>query len=295
MSKNCLELTLDNILSICFLYENRMVRFFQRTPKSIFLIQSCSYTLLILFLQSPKALCLIKSTMSDHDEERWVKARHDVTQFYKRRGVKRTTSRQDLPRGDMTISGDSNPSANISSEDDGVEDDTYMSSHWARPHGKRLASASSSGATRDEEEIEEEEDGENGNDGTEGDDDEEDEEVFDVEEINPTFYIHMGTLVFRLPLNPDWREKISYKGKTDLVREKRKENPRLVEKEPDIDYRFHTVFQQDFYESVIITKIKPTTNSQWIDWTYIEAKHDTIFDEVVAACRAKHLRDVMSC
>jgi hypothetical protein len=26
----------------------------------------------------------------------------------------------------------------------------------------------------------------------------------------------------------------------------------------------------------------------------MEAKHDTIFDEVLAACRAKHLRDVMS-
>jgi hypothetical protein len=53
-------------------------------------------------------------------------------------------------------------------------------------------------------------------------------------------------------------------------------------------------FQQDFYESVIITKIKPTAISQWIDWTYMEAKHDTIFDEVVTACRVKHLRDVMS-
>jgi hypothetical protein len=105
---------------------------------------------------------------------------------------------------------------------------------------------------------------------------------------------HMGTPVFWIPLNPDWREKISYKGKTYLVREKRKENLRLVEKEPGINYRFHTAFQQDFYESVIITKIKPVAISQWIDWTYIEAKHDAIFDEVVAACRAKHLRDAMS-
>jgi hypothetical protein len=39
------------------------------------------------------------------------------------------------------------------------------------------------------------------------------------------------------------------------VREKRKENPRLVEKEP------HTAFQQDFYESIIITKNKPVTIS----------------------------------
>jgi hypothetical protein len=49
------------------------------------------------------------------------------------------------------------------------------------------------------------------------------------------------------------------------VREKRKENPRFVEKEPVIDYRFHTAFQQDFYESVIITKTKPVVISQWID------------------------------
>jgi hypothetical protein len=45
------------------------------------------------------------------------------------------------------------------------------------------------------------------------------------------------------------------------VREKRKENPRLVEKEPSIDYRFHTAFQQDFYESIIITKNKPVAIS----------------------------------
>jgi hypothetical protein len=36
------------------------------------------------------------------------------------------------------------------------------------------------------------------------------------------------------------------------------------------------------------------TLSQWIDWTYVEGKHDRIFDEVLAACRAIHLRDVMS-
>jgi hypothetical protein len=233
--------------------------------------------------------------MSDHEEERRVKARHDVTQFYQWRGVKRTTSQQDLPRGDMTISGDPNPSANNSSDDDDdVEDDTYMPSPQAHPHGKGLASASGSGVARDEEEIEEEEYSENSNDGAEGDDDEEDEDVFDVERINSTSYIHIGTPVFGLPLNPDWREKISYKGKTDLVRKKRKENTRLIEKEPIIDYRFHTAFQQNFYESVITTKTKLMVISQWIDWTYMEAKHAAIFDEVVATCRAKHLRDVMS-
>jgi hypothetical protein len=138
--------------------------------------------------------------MSDHEEERRVKIMHDVTQFYQQRGIKRTTSQQDLPRGDMTISGDIIPNANSSSDND-VEDETYVSSPQARPHGKGLTSASGSGAARNDE-IEEEYDG---NDRAVGDNDEEHEEVFDVEEINPTSYIHMRTLVFRLPLNPDWR------------------------------------------------------------------------------------------
>jgi hypothetical protein len=103
----------------------------------------------------------------------------------------------------MTISGDSNPSANNSSKDNDVEDDTYMPSLQAHPHGKGLSNANGSGAARDEEEIEEEQDGGNEDDGDEGDDEEEDEEVFDVEGINPTSYIHMGTPVLWLPLNPD--------------------------------------------------------------------------------------------
>jgi hypothetical protein len=56
--------------------------------------------------------------MSDHEEERRFKARNDVTQFYQQRGVKRTTSQQDLLRGDIKIIGDPNPNANSSSEDD---------------------------------------------------------------------------------------------------------------------------------------------------------------------------------
>jgi hypothetical protein len=126
----------------------------------------------------------------------------------------------------------------VSSEDDDVEDEMYVPSPRAHPHGreKGLASASGSGAVRDDE-IEVEEDG---NDGDNGD---EEEETFDVEEINPTSYTHMGTLIFWLPMNLDWREKITYKGKIDLVREKGKENPMLIEKEPGIDYMFHTTFQ----------------------------------------------------
>jgi hypothetical protein len=54
---------------------------------------------------------------------------------------------------------------------------------------------------------------------------------------------------------------ISYKGKIELVRANMKEDPTLVEKEVGIDYMLHIVFQQDFYESVIIPKGKPVAIS----------------------------------
>jgi hypothetical protein len=175
--------------------------------------------------------------MLGNEEERRVKARHDVTQFYQR---KKVVSRRELPCANMTIEENPSPAREVESSEDGdVEDETYVPSPRARPHGKELTSASGSEAARNEETKEEDD----GNDGAEGDNDEEDEEVFYVEEINPTSYIHMGTPVFWLPLNLDWREKISYKGKTDLVREKRKENPRLVEKKSNINYKFHMAFQ----------------------------------------------------
>jgi hypothetical protein len=113
----------------------------------------------------------------------------------------------------MTISGDPNPDNSSSCSNDDIEDDTYVPSPRARPHGKGLASASGSGAGRDNEIEEESEEGANGDDG------EEEEEVFDVEEINPPNYVDMGHLVFRAPTNPTWRVKVSYKGKTESVRE----------------------------------------------------------------------------
>jgi hypothetical protein len=74
--------------------------------------------------------------MSNHEEEIHVKARHDDTQFYQRRSVKQTSSRQQLPRGDMSVSGDSSPDNSNSSSEDEVEDETYVPSPRARPHGK---------------------------------------------------------------------------------------------------------------------------------------------------------------
>jgi hypothetical protein len=61
----------------------------------------------------------------------------------------------------MIISGDLNPNNSSRSSDDDIEDDTYIPSPRACPHGKGLASASGSGATANEEieeEVEEEDD-----------------------------------------------------------------------------------------------------------------------------------------
>jgi hypothetical protein len=107
----------------------------------------------------------------------------------------------------LTVGGGSDSSHHTTSSDD-EEEDTYLPS--PRGRGKGLFACASGSGSRAAEIQEEEEEGE--------------EEVFDVEEITATSYMHMGTPIFRQPLNPDWRAKINYKGKTDLVREKRKEN-----------------------------------------------------------------------
>jgi hypothetical protein len=72
--------------------------------------------------------------MSDNEEERRVKARHDLTQYYQRRKV---VSTRELPRADMTV--EDEPSVareKESSEDDDVLDETDVPSPQARPHGK---------------------------------------------------------------------------------------------------------------------------------------------------------------
>jgi hypothetical protein len=160
-------------------------------------------------------------------------------------------SRREMPRGVMTISGDPNLDNSSNSSNDDIEDDTYVPSPRARPHRKRLASASGSGAGRDDENEEEVEQGADG---------EEEEDAFDVEEINPPNYVDMGPLVLRTPTNPSWRVNISYKGKTESVRENRRILTRTQPRDA-YDYRFHSLFQQDFNESVIITKSIQVVNS----------------------------------
>ena len=58
------------------------------------------------------------------------------------------------------------------------------------------------------------------------------------------------------------------------------------------DHRFWNDFQADFYETVILTK-KLITPMQWIVWDYMERKDDPIFNEVIAACEKKRIKDLM--
>ena len=36
-----------------------------------------------------------------------------------------------------------------------------------------------------------------------------------------------------------------------------------------VDYRFHTRFQQDFYQSKILDKAGIASEAQWVDWTHM--------------------------
>jgi hypothetical protein len=216
------------------------------------------------------------------NEERRVKARHEVTQYYERRKV---VTRRELPRADMTIESEQSAAREeASSEDDDVEDETYVPSPRAQPHGRGNGIASGSGGGSGAIEMEEEGGGDEG---------EEEEEIFDVEEINPPSYVDIGHLGFREPTNPTWRASVSYKGKIESMRENRGILARTQPRDA-YDYIFHSLFQQDFYESVIMTKSKLVANSQWIDWAYMKNKHDPIFDRVIAACKDKHLRDILA-
>jgi hypothetical protein len=45
---------------------------------------------------------------------------------------------------------------------------------------------------------------------------------------------------------------------------------------------------------VILPKNKLVAISQWVDWRYIGHKNDSFVNQVLAACKAKNLSDVMA-
>ena len=59
------------------------------------------------------------------------------------------------------------------------------------------------------------------------------------------------------------------------------------------DPRFHTLFQQDFYESVILRDRKIAIEAQCVDWRSMEKANDPLFQEIIDARERKHVKDLM--
>jgi hypothetical protein len=86
--------------------------------------------------------------------------------------------------------------------------------------------------------------------------------------------------------------KYKGKGATKKVKKLRKVDPRSQQKDAS-DYRFHSHFQQDIYETVIMDKKKIMSEAQWVDWRHMEAQQDSIYDQVIATCERHHLKILM--
>jgi hypothetical protein len=60
------------------------------------------------------------------------------------------------------------------------------------------------------------------------------------------------------------------------------------------DYKFHTHFQQDLYETVIMVRRRIVSGAQWVDWNHMAEQQDPIFNQVIATCASRHIKKLMS-
>jgi precorrin isomerase len=56
---------------------------------------------------------------------------------------------------------------------------------------------------------------------------------------------------------------------------------------------FHTCFQQDFYETIILTRKKQVSEAQWVDQSQMEQQNDPFFNQIVLACANHHAKELM--
>jgi hypothetical protein len=170
----------------------------------------------------------------------------------------------------------------LSSEDDDAEDDNYQ-----------ISPRTTRGPALDDD-----------NDDMEKDDDVEDELRRQVEEEEPEERrIHSQRNVkipfcprptLRRAHKPYSYNVINYKGKgtTKEVKRLRKIDPRSHHKEAP-DYMLRTHFQQDFYETIILTRKKQVSEAQWVDWRHMVEQDNPIFNQVVAPCTNLHIKEIM--
>jgi hypothetical protein len=79
---------------------------------------------------------------------------------------------------------------------------------------------------------------------------------------------------------------------TEVARRERLINPMTVNQDTS-DNRFRTLFQQDFYETAILSKKNLIIVSQYIDWEAMASFNDDIFTHIAEACEVKGLKNIL--
>ena len=102
------------------------------------------------------------------------------------------------------------------------------------------------------------------------------------------------TPAIQIPVRQAGVEIVSYynTGMIAAARLLRRQSPLDVPKDT-VDYRFHTRFQQDFYQTVILTKAGIASEAQWVDWTHMANLGHEICNEVAQMCEDRHIKDIM--
>jgi len=172
---------------------------------------------------------------------------------------------------------------NNTSSDDGEESDpNYHESppHGTKRSGRQMRSSSSSG-------------GHGVGSGSAQPDEEAEEEGQQQQSGQPLF---VTGVMMRKPSVPHDYIMTDYmkRGMTDKVRKERLKNPLHAKKGRSVDYRFQTKFHQDFYVSAILSKKYKVARSQFMNWPKLERMGDPIFNEIISACKAKHIYKIMA-
>lgn len=89
------------------------------------------------------------------------------------------------------------------------------------------------------------------------------------------------------------RQPHNWRLKSEVVAPQREEDPRS-NRRTATDARFWTLFQQDFYETVIKHKSHPTVAMQWINWEELQSFDDPDLNSVIAVCEEMGVRAFMT-
>lgn len=78
------------------------------------------------------------------------------------------------------------------------------------------------------------------------------------------------------------------------MKKARTENPYIWLNDKGIDYRFWSLFQFDFYKTVILAKDKNIVQMKYIDWDHIESMDTSDSRRVIDTVTQHGLKDSMS-